>query len=81
MIELGNYNTLKVLRSTSIGLFLGDDEGTEILLPNKYVPEDFEIDQEMEVFCYHRNVLVHITYVTCCHRLRSGELSLKRLSV
>lgn len=52
MIELGNYNTLKVLRSTSVGLFLGDEEGTEILLPNKYVPEDFEIDQEMEVFCY-----------------------------
>ena len=55
MIELGNYNTLKVLRSTSIGLFLGDDEGTEILLPNKYVPEDFQIDQEMEVFCYLDN--------------------------
>ena len=55
MIELGNNNTLKVLRSTSIGLFLGDEEGTEILLPNKYVPEDFEIDQEMEVFCYLDN--------------------------
>jgi len=55
MIELGNYNTLKVLRSTSIGLFLGDDEGTEILLPNKYVPEDFEIDQNMDVFCYLDN--------------------------
>ncbi|WP_437395618.1 CvfB family protein [Flagellimonas lutimaris] len=55
MIELGNYNTLKVLRSTSIGLFLGDDEGTEILLPNKYVPEDFEIDQDMKVFCYLDN--------------------------
>ncbi|WP_318308234.1 CvfB family protein [Flagellimonas crocea] len=55
MIELGNYNTLKVLRSTSIGLFLGDEEGTEILLPNKYVPEDFEIDAELEVFCYLDN--------------------------
>jgi len=55
MIELGNYNVLKVLRSTSVGLFLGDGEGTEILLPNKYVPEDFEIDGEMEVFCYLDN--------------------------
>ncbi|PRX55174.1 S1 RNA-binding domain-containing protein [Flagellimonas meridianipacifica] len=52
MIELGNYNTLNVLRSTRIGLFLGDDEGTEVLLPNKYVPEDFEINEKMEVFCY-----------------------------
>lgn len=55
MIELGNYNTLKVLRSTSVGLFLGDDEGTEILLPNKYVPEDFKIDAELKVFCYLDN--------------------------
>ncbi|WP_375324314.1 S1 RNA-binding domain-containing protein [Flagellimonas sp. GZD32] len=55
MIELGNYNTLKVLRSTSVGLFLGDDEETEILLPNKYVPEDFKIDAELEVFCYLDN--------------------------
>ncbi len=55
MIELGNYNTLKVLRSTSVGLFLGDDEGTEVLLPNKYVPEDFEIDGDLEVFCYLDN--------------------------
>jgi predicted RNA-binding protein (virulence factor B family) len=52
MIELGNYNTLTILRGTSVGLFLGDDEGTEILLPNKYVPEDFKIDAQLEVFCY-----------------------------
>lgn len=55
MIKLGIHNTLKVLRSTSIGLFLGDDEETEILLPNKYVPKDFKIDDEMEVFCYLDN--------------------------
>lgn len=55
MIQLGSHNTLKVLRSTSIGLFLGDDEGTEILLPNKYVPEDFKIDMDLEVFCYLDN--------------------------
>ncbi|MDC6364489.1 MULTISPECIES: S1 RNA-binding domain-containing protein [Flavobacteriaceae] len=55
MIELGNYNTLRILRSTSIGLFLGDDEGTEVLLPNKYVPEDCQVDQDIEVFCYLDN--------------------------
>ena len=55
MIELGNYNTLTVLRSTRIGLFLGDEDGTEVLLPNKYVPEDFEIDGKLEVFCYLDN--------------------------
>ncbi len=55
MIELGNYNKLKILRSTRIGLFLGDGEGTEVLLPNKYVPSDFKIDDELEVFCYLDN--------------------------
>lgn len=52
MIELGNYNVLKVLRKTSVGLFLGDEEGTTVLLPNKYVPENVAIEEEMEVFCY-----------------------------
>ncbi|WP_190808536.1 S1 RNA-binding domain-containing protein [Flagellimonas sp. S3867] len=55
MIKLGNYNTLKVLRSTSVGLFLGDEEGTEVLLPNKYVPQDFQIDADLKVFCYLDN--------------------------
>ena len=39
MIVLGKYNTLEILRDTSVGLFLGDGEGNDILLPNKYVPE------------------------------------------
>lgn len=55
MIELGNYNVLKILRSTSVGLFLGDGEGVEVLLPNKYVPMDFKIDDSLEVFCYLDN--------------------------
>ena len=43
MIVLGKFNELEILRDTSVGLFLGDNEGTDILLPNKYVPEDWEI--------------------------------------
>ena len=52
MIQLGNYNTLEILRSTSVGLFLGDNEGTEILLPNKYAPDPIEIGEQLTVFCY-----------------------------
>ncbi|WP_228237435.1 S1 RNA-binding domain-containing protein [Allomuricauda sp. M10] len=55
MIRLGDYNTLRIERSTSVGLFLQDDEGTEILLPNKYVPDDFKIDSDITVFCYLDN--------------------------
>ncbi len=52
MIELGSYNTLKCLRHTPHGAFLGDGEGTEILLPSKYVPQDFPVGSDLEVFCY-----------------------------
>jgi uncharacterized protein len=52
MIELGNTNTLTILRSTSVGLFLGDQDVDDLLLPNKYVPESWEIGDSIEVFCY-----------------------------
>jgi len=51
MIELGKYNTLKIVRDTSVGLYLTDDKD-DVLLPNKYVPEEFEIGQELTVFVY-----------------------------
>lgn len=59
MIQIGKYNTLKILRDTRVGLYLGD--GTEeVLLPNKYVPHQYEMDQEVDVFVYldheHRKV-------------------------
>ena len=52
MIELGNYNTLKILRETAVGLFLGDDDVDDLLLPSKYVPDDFRIGDDINVFCY-----------------------------
>jgi predicted RNA-binding protein (virulence factor B family) len=52
MIELGNYNTLRILRGTSVGLFLGDEDVEDLLLPTKYAPNDFEIGDELRVFCY-----------------------------
>jgi predicted RNA-binding protein (virulence factor B family) len=57
MIKIGKYNTLTILRDTKVGLFLGnpeqDPEGIhDILLPNKYVPNQFEIGEELIVFVY-----------------------------
>ena len=52
MIKIGEYNTLEILRDTEPGLFLGDEDGNDILLPNKYVPEQFEIGDDLEVFVY-----------------------------
>lgn len=52
MIKLGDYNELTILRSTSVGLFLGDDDVDDLLLPTKYVPESYEIGERIKVFCY-----------------------------
>ena len=57
MIQIGKYNTLTILRETKIGLYLGnpteDPDGVhDILLPNKYVPNQFEIGDELTVFVY-----------------------------
>ncbi|KSA14262.1 CvfB family protein [Maribacter dokdonensis] len=52
MIELGRINNLEILRDTSVGLFLGDEDGNDVLLPNKYVPTGYEIGQKIKVFCY-----------------------------
>lgn len=57
MIQIGKYNTLTILRDTKVGLFLGDPERDpegihDILLPNKYVPKEFEIGQLLTVFVY-----------------------------
>ncbi|WP_296316665.1 CvfB family protein [Winogradskyella sp. UBA3174] len=55
MINLGEYNTLEILRDTEPGLFLGDGDEGEVLLPNRYVPEVFEIGDKLEVFVYLDN--------------------------
>ncbi len=55
MINLGEYNTLTILRDTEPGLFLGDTDDNEVLLPNRYVPEDFEIGDTIKVFVYLDN--------------------------
>ncbi len=53
MIEIGKYHELTILRLTSVGLYLGTEDPTEdILLPNKYCPEDFVIGDKIRVFVY-----------------------------
>jgi hypothetical protein len=51
MIQIGDYNTLQILRDKKVGLYLGD-ENEAILLPKKYVPKDFFIGDDITVFVY-----------------------------
>jgi uncharacterized protein len=53
LIPIGQHQDLTILRHTTVGLFLGDEEGDEdVLLPNKYCPENFEIGDKINVFVY-----------------------------
>ncbi|MDH7445761.1 CvfB family protein [Aquimarina sp. 2201CG14-23] len=52
MLKLGVYNTLEIVRERDQGVYLSDDDGNEVLLPNKYVPSEFMIRDEIKVFLY-----------------------------
>lgn len=52
MLDLGVKNTLRILRGTGVGMFLGDEEGNDVLLPKKYIPDDVIVGDDIEVFIY-----------------------------
>jgi len=51
-MEIGRYNTLELLRITSVGAFLGDEQGNDVLLPTKWIPEGAVVGDRLEVFVY-----------------------------
>src|SRR6201996_5067373 len=52
MIQVGEYNNLKVKKELSFGLIL--DDGKEgILLPTRFVPKGARIGDDLKVFLYH----------------------------
>ena len=52
MIAVGEYNELKILEQTALGLFLEDTEGEKILLPTKECPKNLGIGDPISVFVY-----------------------------
>ena len=52
MLKIGQFQELEILRETDPGLYLGNSEGDEVLLPHKYKPEQYEIGNNISVFVY-----------------------------
>ncbi len=52
MLKIGNYNTLRVIRIESFGVYLISDMA-EILLPGKYVPSGTAVGDRIRVFVYN----------------------------
>jgi predicted RNA-binding protein (virulence factor B family) len=51
-MNIGEYSTFTIDRFTSVGAFLQNEEGEEVLLPNKYIEESDEEGKEITVFIY-----------------------------
>lgn len=52
-MKVGRIQTLKVNRISDYGLYLADEEGQEVLLPNRFVSLSNAVGDEIEVFVYH----------------------------
>ncbi|MDL2283076.1 GntR family transcriptional regulator [Odoribacter sp. OttesenSCG-928-G04] len=52
MIQIGQYNTLRVVKIVDFGVYLDGEERGEILLPNEYVPANCFPDDFVRVFIY-----------------------------
>ena len=54
MIEIGKWQTLKVIRSKDFGIYLAEQERDRdaVLLPRKQVPEGLKAGGEIRVFVY-----------------------------
>ncbi len=52
MLRLGDYNTLRIVKTVDFGLYLDGGEEGEILLPQRYITKDMHVGDEIEVFLY-----------------------------
>jgi predicted RNA-binding protein (virulence factor B family) len=52
-MKTGEIQTLKVSRISDFGLYLIDEEGAEVLLPNRFTRLDMKEGDEVSVFVYH----------------------------
>ncbi len=52
MLKIGKFNILKVSKIVDFGLYLDGGNNIEILLPSKYISENPQIGQELNVFIY-----------------------------
>ena len=53
MIEIGKINSLTVIKHVAFGVYLDGEDLGEILLPRRYVPEDCQVGDAVDVFLYY----------------------------
>ncbi len=78
MIHAGQVQRLTVGRVSDYGLFLADDEGNEVLLPNRYISLSDAVGDEKEVFVYHDSE-DRLVATTETPLMRVGEIGLLKV--
>ena len=73
MIQLGQYATLEVIKTTDFGVYLEAGPFGEVLLPLRYVPKDVEVGQEVKVFS---TTSARPNYFTTARANRKNNISL-----
>ncbi len=53
MAQLGQYNSLRIIKLIDIGAFLDGGQYGEVLLPKKYVTTSMQVDDKIDVFVYN----------------------------
>ena len=51
-MQLGLINNLTIDRFTPPGAFLEDEQGNEVLLPQKYLLDSYELGDKIDVFVF-----------------------------
>ena len=77
MIKIGNYNELEVVKKVDFGFYLDGEEYGEILMPQKYAPEELKIGDMQRVFIY-RDSAGRLVATTERPFLEVGEVGLLR---
>jgi predicted RNA-binding protein (virulence factor B family) len=52
MVKIGKINTLRIIKKVDFGLYLDGGESGEILLPERYVPTEYTLETNLDVFIY-----------------------------
>lgn len=78
MAQLGKTNTLRIRRKTDFGLYLADNDGNEILLPNRYVTADMHMGDSIDVFIY-KDSEDRIVATTETPKAQVGEFALLKV--
>jgi len=52
MVEIGRHNRLVIAREVDFGVYFHDEKLGDILLPKRYLPEEWAVGDELDVFIY-----------------------------